>query len=105
MLRLLKRILILVGLVAIVWFGAHAYAAWRLKAALRDAGLSERVATCMTGRLTRRLSLLQLARLQKLEGDKPTLKSWVRAVAAVDDGKVVLVTVSSAALCRTGLAR
>ncbi len=105
MLRFLKRVLILVGLVAVAWFGVHFYAAWRLHGALREAGMSERVATCMTRRLTRRLNLYELGKLQKLQGDKPTLGSWVRAVKAVEDDKVVMVTVSSAALCKTGLAR
>lgn len=105
MLRLLKRLLLLGGLVAMLWFSANFYAAWRLHTALREAGLSERVSACMTGRLTRRLNLWQLHKLEKLQGDKPTLGAWVRAVKAVDDGKVVMVTVSSAALCKTGLAR
>lgn len=105
MLRLLTRLVMLVCLCGAVWFAADVYAAWRLHAALREAGLSERVSACMTKRLTKRLNIVQLHKLTKLEGDKPTLGAWLRAVKAVDDDKVILVTASSAALCKTGLAR
>ncbi|MCJ2181208.1 hypothetical protein MTR62_00565 [Novosphingobium sp. 1949] len=105
MLRLLKRILVLAALCGALWFAADFYAAWRLHAALRESGLSERVSDCMARRLTRKLSLIELMKLQKLEGDKPTLGAWVRAVRAVGDDRVVMVTASSAALCKAGLAR
>ncbi|MBO9725006.1 MAG: hypothetical protein J7530_11575 [Novosphingobium sp.] len=105
MLRIFKRILLLVGLVVVLVLGVHLYAGWRLHTALVEAGISKPVATCMTKRMVKRLSLPQLMKLQNLEGDKPTLGAWVRAVKQVDDSKVILVTTSSAALCRTGLAR
>ena len=105
MTRAVKRLLILIGLAAVLVAGVHAYAAWRLHSALREAGMSQQVSVCMTRRLMKRLDLLQLRKLQKLEGDKPSLDAWVRAVDAVDDREVVLVTASSAALCSTGLAR
>jgi hypothetical protein len=105
MLRIFKRILLLVGLVVVLVLSAHLYAGWRLRTALVEAGLSDRVATCMSKRMVKRLSLPQLMKLRNLEGDKPTLGAWVRAVKQVDDSEVILVTTSSAALCRTGLAR
>lgn len=105
MLRTIKRILLLVALAVVLALGIHLYASWRVRTALVGAGLSDRVATCMSKRLVKRLSLLQLMKLRNLEGDKKTLGAWVRAVKAVNDSEVVLVTTSSAALCKTGLAR
>ncbi|PZQ55081.1 MAG: hypothetical protein DI555_10485 [Novosphingobium pentaromativorans] len=105
MLRILKRILLLAGVLAVLAVGVHLYAGWRVRSALVEAGMPDRVATCMSKRMVKRLSLPQLIRLQKLEGDKKTIGAWVRAVKAVDDSEVILVTTSSAALCRTGLAR
>ena len=105
MLRTIKRILLLVGLVAALALGIHLYAGWRVRTALIGAGMSDRVATCMSKRLVKRLGLLQLIKLQNLEGDKKTLGAWVRAVKSVNDSEVVLVAASSAALCKTGLAR
>ncbi|WP_395333634.1 hypothetical protein WBP06_08125 [Novosphingobium sp. BL-8H] len=102
--RILKRILLLVGLVVVLVVGAHFYAAWRLHSALVENGMSNRVATCMTKRMMKRLSLIQIVKLQKLEGEKPTLGAWIRAVKSVDDREVILVTTTSAALCKTGLA-
>ena len=105
MLRTVKRTLLLVALLAALALGIHLYAGWRVRSALVGAGMSDRVATCMSKRLVERLSLLQLMKLQNLEGDKKTLGAWVRAVKSVNDSEVVLVTASSAALCKTGLAR
>ncbi|TCM21889.1 hypothetical protein EDF56_101565 [Novosphingobium sp. PhB165] len=104
MTRFLKRILLLVGLAAVLFVGAHFYAGWRLHAALVANGMSDRVASCMTKRMMKRLTLFQLVKLQKLEGDKPTLGAWIHAVKGVDDSKVILVTTTSAALCKSGLA-
>ncbi|WP_395394643.1 hypothetical protein WBP07_05085 [Novosphingobium sp. BL-8A] len=102
--RILKRILLLVGLVVVLVVGAHFYAAWRLHSALVENGMSNRVATCMTKRMMKRLNLIQIVKLQKLEGEKPTLGAWIHAVKSVDDREVILVTTTSAALCKTGLA-
>ena len=105
MLRLLKRLLLLIGLAVVLFYGSHAYAAWRVRSALLDAGMSSRVATCMTKRMVKRLTLVQLMKLQALEGDKPTIGAWIRAVRKVGDSEVILVTTSSAALCKLGIAR
>lgn len=104
MLRLLKRLLLLVGLLALLWFGAHAYAAHRVRVAFGEAGMGDRAAACMGKRLTRRLSLLQLRKLAALESEEHTVAGLLRAVDRIDDGKVIAVTTSSAALCVTGLA-
>ncbi|WP_313441921.1 hypothetical protein [Novosphingobium sp.] len=104
MLRNLKRFLLLAVLLVTLVFGAHLYVGWRVRSALIEAGMSDRVATCMSRRMVKRLSFPQLIRLQKLEGDKKTLGAWVRAVKAVDDSEVIVVTTTSAALCKTGIA-
>lgn len=77
----------------------------RVKSALLDAGLSDRNAACMADRMTDRLSLSQLRKLEALRGEKRTLVEYVDAVRRVGDAEVLGVTASSAALCTTGLAR
>lgn len=77
----------------------------RVKSALLDAGLSDRNASCMADRMTDRLSLAQLRKLEALRGEKRSLAEYVEAVRRVGDAEVLGVTASSAALCTTGLAR
>ena len=45
----------------------------QVKSAMIDAGLSEPTAACMAGRMTDKLSLLQLNRLKQLKGAHRTL--------------------------------
>ncbi|MFA7586730.1 MAG: hypothetical protein WCY11_11145 [Novosphingobium sp.] len=77
----------------------------RVKEALLDAGLSERNASCMADRMTDKLTIGQLRKLERLKGEKRSLMDYVAAVRQVDDLDAVEVTVSSAALCATGLVR
>lgn len=77
----------------------------RVKSALLDAGLSERNAACMADRMTDKLSIAQLRRLEKLSGEKRSLADYVDAVRRVGDAEALSVTASSAALCTTGLIR
>lgn len=80
----------------------------RVRSALVEAGLSEGNARCMAGRMTQRLSIGQLLRLRRLSTQgraTRTLPQYVAAVRAQGDVETVAVTVSSAALCATGLAR
>jgi hypothetical protein len=76
----------------------------RVKSALVDSGLSEPNAECMAERMTDRLTIGQLRKLQALQGDRKTLSQYVAAVRKVGDAEVIAVTASSAALCATGLA-
>ncbi|MGB7371306.1 hypothetical protein, partial [Erythrobacter sp.] len=77
----------------------------RVETALRDAGLSQRNAECMAGRMVDRLSIAQLRKLEGLkardgEAARPaSLDEFVRRVDRVGDAEVVTVTASSAALC------
>ena len=76
----------------------------RVKSALVGAGLSEPNADCMAERMTDRLSLGQLRKLEALRGAKRTVWDYVAAVRKVGDTKVLSVTTSAAALCASGLA-
>lgn len=105
MFRLLRRLLALVGLLALLWFGAHAYAAHRVRTAFAEAGMNERAADCMGTRLTRKLSLWQLRKLEALQEERRTVGGLLRAVRRIDDARVVKVTTTSMLLCQAGIAR
>ncbi len=77
----------------------------RVKSALLDAGLSERNSACMADRMTDKLTLVQLQKLERLKGEKRSLLDYVSAVRRVGDVDAIEVTASSAALCTTGLIR
>lgn len=85
--------------------GAQAIAEYRVRSGLREAGISERTSACMSRRMVKRLTILQLFKLQALEGEKRNLGDYIAAVRRVGDAKVIAVTASSAALCASGLAR
>ena len=76
----------------------------QVKSALSDAGLSDKTASCMATRMTDKLSLKQLVKLKKLKGANRSLGEFVDAVRKVGDAEALQVTVSSAALCSSGLA-
>jgi hypothetical protein len=77
----------------------------RVKSAMLDAGLSDANAGCMASRMTDRLTIGQLRKLEALSGDKRSLMDYVSAVRRVGDTEALAVTASSAALCTSGLAR
>lgn len=77
----------------------------QVKSAMLDAGLSEANSACMASRMTDRLTLGQLHKLNALKGEKRSLWDYVSAVRRVGDAEAVEVTASSAALCATGLAK
>lgn len=76
----------------------------RLRSALVDAGLSRGDAACMAHRMTDRLSLAQVRKLEVLRTPKRTLSDYVAAVRRLGDAKLLGVTASSAALCESGFA-
>ena len=89
---------------------AQTIAESRVRSALTDAGLSERTASCMAGRMVDRLSISQLRRLEELKRTsagtrEESLADYLLRVRRVGDAQVLAVTSSSAALCATGLAR
>ncbi|SMC31560.1 hypothetical protein [Novosphingobium sp. B1] len=76
----------------------------KVRSALVDAGLSDSNAACMAERMTDRLSIGQLKRLQALQGVKRGLADYVATVKRLGDAELLGVTTSAAALCASGLA-
>lgn len=103
--KLVKVLLVLIGLAAVLWFGAHWYAEYRVRTAFAEAGMSDRAAACMGHRLTQRLSLLQIRKLEALQSERKTIGGLVRATRRIGDPEVVRVTAGSIALCSTGLSQ
>jgi len=81
----------------------------RVRTALVDAGLSDRNADCMAGRMVDRLTIAQLRKLESLkaragERERPvTIGEYIERVRRVGDSEVIAVTASSAGLCAVGL--
>ena len=81
----------------------------RVRSALVDAGLSDRNASCMAGRMVDRLTIGQLRKLEALkarqgERERPlTIGEYLERVRRVGDNEVIAVTASSAGLCAVGL--
>lgn len=111
----MRRLIIFLALVAgVVALGISSGAVdaaveWRVKSGLMDAGIGEKRATCMAARMTDRLSILQLSKLQNMEAqedetEEPTgLGDYIKRVRRIGDAEVVTVTASSAALCAAGI--
>jgi hypothetical protein len=76
----------------------------RVRSALVDAGLPQPTAACMAERMTDRLSISQLRRLEALRGPKRSVADYVWTVRRLEDPELLQVTLSSAALCASGLA-
>ena len=77
----------------------------RLRTALTDAGLDRPNASCMAERMSDRLSLGQLKRLEALKTEKRSLTDYVVAVRRLADAELWKVTSTAAAACMTGWAR
>jgi len=77
----------------------------RLRAGLRNAGLSEPMAACMAQRMADRLSLIQLRRI----GDLPyasssvSMSEFLHRIRALGDAQILGVSSSAAALCAVGM--
>jgi len=73
----------------------------RLRTGLINAGLSERMAACMAGRMADRLSLMQLRRI----GDLPrareagSVSEFLHRVRSLGDTQILTVSASAAAVC------
>jgi hypothetical protein len=77
----------------------------RVRTALMDAGLDRANAACMAERMSDRLSLGQLKRLQALQTEKRSLADYVAAVRRLADAELWKVTSTAAAACMTGWAK
>jgi len=76
----------------------------RVNAALRDAGVPPRVASCMAERMADRLSIGQLKELKRLAalrepGESNGPKHILRSLEAIGDPEVVRVTTRAAVGC------
>ncbi len=100
----MSRLLLLGPVIALVACSPSKLAFGQVKSAMIGAGLNEPNADCMATRLTDRLSLGQLQKLKQLKGNNRSLADYAAAVRRVGDAEAVSVTISSAALCATGLA-
>lgn len=76
-----------------------------IETALLDAGLRAPMASCMAKRMTDRLSLAQLQKLERLKGAPGekirdlSLSEMMERVRRIDDPEVVSVVTSSGAAC------
>ena len=78
----------------------------RVKSALTEGGLSEPLAACMAHRMAAKMSIRQLRSLQKVNATRGrTISEFVSALRQNGDADAVEVTLSSAALCKTGFVR
>ena len=101
----MRRGLILAALIFVATGCVSKLAYGRVKSAFTEAGLSEANAACMADRMTDKLTILQLRKLQALQGEKRSLSDYVTAVRKVNDPEVLAVTATSAAVCATGFGR
>ncbi|MFD2579258.1 hypothetical protein ACFSTD_13075 [Novosphingobium colocasiae] len=66
----MKRTILVLVMLAVLWFGAHIYAAWRIRTALIEGGMNEKAAACMSRRLSKRLTLWQMHKLEAFQEEK-----------------------------------
>ncbi|KFL47036.1 hypothetical protein IL54_2458 [Sphingobium sp. ba1] len=77
----------------------------RLRAGLVEAGLAPKLAGCMAEKMTDRLSLTQLRRLQSLASVRKShigtlgVDQWLHKVRALGDAEIFLVTSKAAVGC------
>ncbi len=102
----MRRAVILAVLLAATVSGCVSKLAYgRVKSALVESGLSDANASCMADRMTDKLTIFQLRKLQALRGEKRSLSDYVAAVRKVNDPEVLAVTATSAAVCTMGFGR
>ena len=82
----------------------------QVKGALVEAGIGEKRATCMAGRMIDRLTIRQLWQLRQgmaaQEGEPEEgygLGELIKRLARVEDGEAVRVLTTSAGLCTLGI--
>ncbi|WP_454597004.1 hypothetical protein [Qipengyuania sp. SM2507] len=111
----MRRTLIVIILIALVCLGLWGYFGGveevterRVEAALVEAGVPQGQAGCMASRMTERLTLNQLRKLEGLsaqEGETPVPLSpgeVLSRVRRVDDRQAVEVIATAAAICALG---
>jgi len=99
----MKRALLLLPALALL-AGCAVTPEQRVNAALRDAGVPPRVASCMAERMAAKLSIEQLKELKRLAalrepGESMGPKHILRSVEAIGDPEIVRVTTRAAVGC------
>lgn len=94
-----------IALMPLLLLSACATPETRIKTALTDAGLSNRMAGCMAERMVDRLSLLQLNKLrglQKLKGanaNEISMADFVKRTKSLQDPEILSVVTTSGVVC------
>ena len=107
----MRKLLIVLALLAIglgawaLFGGVERVTAGRIESTLVDKGIPQPVAACMAGRMSERLSLNQLRKLQNMQArDGETsvplsMAEFLERLRRVDDREAIEVVASSAAIC------
>ncbi len=77
----------------------------RVRSALVDAGLSEKLSQCMAHRMVSELTIKQLRKMEALKGTKKSAFEYIAAIQKMNEPEVVRVTAASAAVCASGFGR
>jgi len=110
--KLIIRLLLFAVLVGgAVYTGlANPLIEWQVKGALVQAGVGEKRADCMAGRMTQRLNVVQLWKLRQgmaPQAGEPKagygLGELIKRLRRSQDGEAVAVLTTSAGLCSLGL--
>ncbi|MEJ2408437.1 MAG: hypothetical protein P8Y58_04960 [Novosphingobium sp.] len=102
----LAGLAVLAGILLLGWrLAVPAYAEYRLRGAMVEAGVREQVAQCIAERMSRRLSTPQLLKLDALAREARMLRGLRQAAGRMDDPDIAIVASSSVVLCSTGFAR
>lgn len=105
-------VLVMIGLAALaVQTGmARPLIKWQVERSLVAGGMGEGRADCMAGRVTDRLSVWQIYKLQRAmaprEGEPAEARGIIDTITRLrrsEDGEIVSVVTTSAALCAIGL--
>lgn len=109
-LLLILLLLIGAGVLAVTTGAARPLIVWQVERSLVAGGVGERRAECMAGRMVDRLSLGQLWTLRQAmaprDGEPEQARGLLGTIARLrrtDDGEIVGVVTSSAALCAIGI--
>jgi hypothetical protein len=112
----MKKLLLIVvmlfgaGVAAVQTGYARPVIAWQVERSLVASGMGEGRAECMAGRMVDRLSLMQLWTLRQAmaprEGEAENARGIfdsIKRLRRTEDGEIIGVVTSSAALCAIGL--
>lgn len=109
LITLLLALVLLAGGAVFAGFADPLIAA-RIESSLVEAGVGEKRAECMAGRMVERLNVVQLWKLQQGMAAQPAepesgygLGELIKRLRRVEDGEAVAVLTTSAGLCALGI--